>query len=119
MVDKEIVARIAGKIRAIRLKTGLTIQQLAERADVSKGLLSKIENSRTIPSLPVFVRILRCLDISFMDFFSDMGLGDQKNYILIRMDKSAAVHSDESNNKADGSLLSPALFHRQRLKCHF
>lgn len=94
MVDKEIVTRIAGKIRAIRLKQGLTIQQLAERADVSKGLLSKIENSRTIPSLPVFVQILRSLDISFMDFFADMGLGDQKKYILIRKDEAAATDTE-------------------------
>ena len=91
-VDKEIVARIAGKIRAIRLKQGLTIQQLADRADVSKGLISKIENSRTIPSLPVFVKILRSLDISFMDFFADMGPGDQKRHILIRKDEAAATN---------------------------
>ena len=105
MVAKEIVARIAGKIRAVRLKQGFTIQQLADRADVSKGLLSKIENSRTIPSLPVFVQILRSLDISFIDFFADMGLGDQKKYILIRKGEAAATNI-ESTVGGDPNLVS-------------
>lgn len=69
---EEIVRKIAAKIREIRIAKNLTVQQLADRAGVSKGLLSKIENSRTIPSLPVFVRILRSLKLGFQDFFKDM-----------------------------------------------
>lgn len=113
MADKDIVTRIAGKIRAIRLKQGLTIRQLAEKANVSKGLLSKIENSRTIPSLPVFVQIIRSLDIPFMDFFADMGLGDEKNYILIRNHAPArakAEHSDTGDKNIIMRIMpSPAI----------
>ncbi len=80
MVDNEIVSRIAQNIRAVRLRKNLTIQQLALRANVTKGLLSKIENSRTIPSLPVFVKILECLDISLKDFFYDMLPDNNKGF---------------------------------------
>lgn len=83
-VDEEIVRKIAAKIRAIRIDKNLTIQQLAERAEVTKGLLSKIENSRTIPSLPVFVKILKSLGVAFLDFFKDMDTQAEQRYILMK-----------------------------------
>lgn len=74
-----MVPKIAENIKAIRLKKNLTIKQLAEKTRVTKGLLSKIENSRTIPSLPVFVQILKSLDISFQDFFQGLTIRFRKN----------------------------------------
>jgi len=84
MVENEIVSRIAQKIRAVRLRKKLTIQQLALRTNVTKGLLSKIENSRTIPSLPVLVKILESLEISLKDFFDDMLPGTNKGFWYIQ-----------------------------------
>ena len=86
MADKEMVPKIAENIKAIRLKKNLTIKQLAEKTRVTKGLLSKIENSRTIPSLPVFVQILKSLDISFQDFFQAIDGTISEKYIVIRRD---------------------------------
>jgi len=94
MVNNEIVSRITQKIRAIRLKKNLTIQQLADRTKVTKGLLSKIENARTIPSLPVFVQIVQSLDISLKEFFEDMVLGNGKDYLLIRKDQYAFMERE-------------------------
>jgi transcriptional regulator with XRE-family HTH domain len=87
MVDNDVVARIAMKIRATRLEKKLTIQQLANRTRVSKGLLSKIENMRTVPSLPVFVTLIQSLDVSLRDFFKDLVLTDGKGYQLIRREQ--------------------------------
>ena len=84
MTDNEVVTRIAKKIRATRLEKKLTIQQLANRTRVSKGLLSKIENMRTVPSLPVFVTLIQSLDVSLKDFFKDLGAADGKEYQLVR-----------------------------------
>lgn len=86
MIDNEIVSRIAQKIRAVRLEKNLTIQELATRSRVSKGLLSKVENSRTIPSLPVFVNLIQSLNISLKEFFEDMVLLNGKDYLHIKRD---------------------------------
>lgn len=94
MVNNEMVSRITQKIRAIRLKKNLTIQQLADRTKVTKGLLSKIENSRTIPSLPVFVQIVQSLDISLKEFFEDMVLTNGKDYLLIKKGQYASVERE-------------------------
>ena len=84
MIDNQVVSRIAQKIRSTRLEKNLTIQQLATPTHVSKGLLSKIENSRTIPSLPVFVTLIQSLEISLKEFFQDMVLANGKNYLLVK-----------------------------------
>lgn len=91
MIDNEVVSHIAQKIRATRLEKNLTIQQLAYRAKVSKGLLSKIENSRTLPSLPVFITLIQSLGISLKEFFSEMVLMNGRNYILIKKNQYTNV----------------------------
>lgn len=87
MVDNQVVSRIAKKIRSTRLEKNLTIQELASRMHVSKGLLSKIENSRTIPSLPVFVTLIQSLEISLKEFFQDMVLVNGRNYLLVKKEQ--------------------------------
>jgi len=94
MIDNEVVSRIAQKIRATRLEKNMTIQQLATRTKVSKGLLSKIENSRTLPSLPVFITLIQSLDISLKDFFSEMVLLNGKDYLLIKKDQYTSVERE-------------------------
>lgn len=84
MIDNEIILRIAQKIKATRIENRLTIQELSERSDISKGLLSKIENSRTIPSLPVFVSLLQSLNTSPKEFFEDMTLLNGKHFLHIK-----------------------------------
>ncbi|HRJ31388.1 MAG TPA: XRE family transcriptional regulator [Cyclobacteriaceae bacterium] len=91
MIDNEVVSRIAQKIRATRLEKNLTIQQLANRTKVSKGLLSKIENSRTLPSLPVFITLIQSLDISLKEFFSEMVLLNGKDFLLVKKDQYKPV----------------------------
>ncbi len=94
MIDNEVVSRIAQKIRATRLEKNLTIQQLANRTKVSKGLLSKIENSRTLPSLPVFITLIQSLDISLKEFFSEMVLLNGKDYLVVKKDQYKTVERE-------------------------
>jgi transcriptional regulator with XRE-family HTH domain len=94
MIDNEVVARIAQKIRSKRLEKNLTIQQLSSRANVSKGLLSKVENSRTVPSLPVFITLIQSLDISLKEFFEDMVLINGRDYLLVKKDNYVPVERE-------------------------
>lgn len=94
MIDNEVVSRIAHKIRATRLEKNMTIQQLASRSNVSKGLLSKVENSRTIPSLPVFITIIQSLDISLKEFFHEMVLINGKDYLIVRKDQQTQMERE-------------------------
>lgn len=106
MIDNEVISRIAKKIRATRLQRNMTIQQLATRMHVSKGLVSKIENSKTIPSLPVFVTLLKSLDISLKTFFDDMLLISGPEFVLIKKDQLNAVEMDGTNGVSYQNILA-------------
>ena len=77
-MNNPVVAEIGKKIRKVRHDRSLTVQQLADRAGVSKGLISRIENNRTVPSLPVLISIIKGLEVEISLFFEDI---DQKNEV--------------------------------------
>lgn len=62
---------IGTKIRDLRLKNGLTQEELADRAELSKGFISQLENDLTSPSIATLIDILTLLGTSLSDFFSD------------------------------------------------
>lgn len=62
---------IGGKLRDLRLKNGLTQEELADRAELSKGFISQLENDVTSPSIATLIDILTLLGSSLREFFSD------------------------------------------------
>lgn len=56
--------QLGRKIRDLRLRRGLTVQQLAEASKLSKGFISQVENDRTTPSLSTLRDLARALDTS-------------------------------------------------------
>jgi transcriptional regulator with XRE-family HTH domain len=63
------IFKISSRIREIRKSQGITLHDLGEKAGVSKGLLSQIENNRTVPSLFVLINIINSLNIDLNEFF--------------------------------------------------
>jgi len=57
------------RIKKLRKDNGKTIKNIADGAGVSNGLISRIENGRTIPSLPVLLNIINALEIEVGSFF--------------------------------------------------
>lgn len=49
-------------IKGLRTEKGLTLRQLAAISGVSKSGLSRWERGERVPTLDVFIRILRALD---------------------------------------------------------
>lgn len=93
-MDNEVITRIAQKIKSTRLQKGFTIQQVSSKSNVSKGLLSKIENSRTIPSLPVFVSLIQSLNISLKEFFEDMLLLNGRDYWHVKKETYTEIKKE-------------------------
>lgn len=62
---------IGGKIRDLRIGKGLTQGELADRAELSKGFISQLENNLTSPSIATLIDILTCLGTDLKEFFSD------------------------------------------------
>lgn len=56
--------QLGKKIRDLRLRRGMTVQQLAEASGLSKGFISQVENDRTSPSLATLQDVARALETS-------------------------------------------------------
>jgi transcriptional regulator with XRE-family HTH domain len=94
MLQEELIGLIANKIKEIRKKKSLTLLMLSERTNLTKGLLSKIENSRTIPSVPVLFNLMQALEIEPKDFFGSlMGAGNQ-NYLHLKKKDYKRIHKE-------------------------
>ena len=58
------------KLKELRILKGLTQEELADRAELSKGFISQIERNLTSPSIATLMDILQCLGTTTADFFT-------------------------------------------------
>ena len=64
--------KIGTKIRRLRKLRGLTIEELADNANLTKGFISQLERDLTVPSVLNLKQILDVLGIQLSAFFSDI-----------------------------------------------
>lgn len=62
---------IGTKIKRLRLKNGLTQEELGKRTDLSKGFISQLERNMNSPSIETFFTLLEVLGTTPKDFFAD------------------------------------------------
>ena len=67
---------ISSQIKSLRKKRAITIQELAEKTDLTPGYLSKIENSTTPPPIPTLAKIAYGLGVHVSYFFEEEGEGN-------------------------------------------
>ena len=62
---------IGKRIKALRVKNGLTLEELASRSELTKGFLSQLERNITSPSISTLEDITEVLGINLEDFFKE------------------------------------------------
>jgi len=62
---------ILENIRKKRLEKGLSLINLANMIEISHSHLYYIESKRVIPSIDVFVKIAKALNVDYFEFFID------------------------------------------------
>ena len=83
-MTQHILVNIGKKIREIRQSQDITLQEIAETSQISKGMLSKIENGRTVPSLPVLLEIIAALKVEMNSFFDGIELSTYRRFWHIK-----------------------------------
>ncbi|SDM57582.1 helix-turn-helix domain-containing protein [Siphonobacter aquaeclarae] len=83
-MQEDILLQISSRLRETRKSQGITLQELANRAEVSKALISQIENNRTIPSLLVLINLIRSLGVDLNVFFEELANGAGNSRVLLR-----------------------------------
>ncbi|WP_050635446.1 helix-turn-helix domain-containing protein [Candidatus Stoquefichus sp. SB1] len=62
---------IGGKIKRLRIANQLTLEELANRSELTKGFLSQVERNLTSPSIATLEDILEALGTSLHEFFNE------------------------------------------------
>lgn len=94
-----LLTGIGKRIRSLRTERKQTLTELASTAGVSKGLLSKIENGRTVPSLPVLLSLIQALGLQPEDFFHNLYFTPPQRFIHRREADRVPIEKEE---KAEG-----------------
>ncbi len=91
----EQLSFLGSRLREQRRERRLTLRALAAKTGLSAGLLSKIENFRTIPSLPVLLSIAKALRLDPAELFSDLeSTDDERPWRLIRAGEATSVERE-------------------------
>ena len=86
------------RVKALRLRSGLSVRQLAARAGVSPGMVSLVERGRATPSLATMQKMLSALGTGLGTFFTE-DQKDQKGPVYSR------EHMKSLRDKARGYTL--------------
>ncbi|MBQ4251622.1 MAG: helix-turn-helix transcriptional regulator, partial [Erysipelotrichaceae bacterium] len=59
------------RVKQLRIKSGMTLEELASRTELTKGFLSQLERNLSSPSIATLEDIVEVLGVSLADFFRD------------------------------------------------
>lgn len=94
-MQEDLLIQIGNKIKEVRKAKGITVQALADRAEVSKGLISQIENNRAIPSLPVLMKVILSLQINLPDFFEELrSVTGEQPVLIVRQSEYRSIQKE-------------------------
>lgn len=103
---------IGKKIKDLRTAKSLTQEELADRAELTKGFISQLENNLTSPSIATLMDILQCLGTDLKNFFDD----DEDNQIVFSKEDYFEKEDTELKNmvqwiipNAQKNLMEPIL----------
>lgn len=94
---REQLTALGCRIRDLRKQRNMTLQELGEKTHLTAGLLSKIENFRTVPSLPVLAEIARALGIALSELFEGIAAAERKEWILIHPEEQKDLEREENH----------------------
>ena len=71
VLDAQTSTLLSHRLRTARQMRGMTLKVLADVAGCSESLLSKIENAKAFPSLPMLHRLVQSLEVDMGWLFKD------------------------------------------------
>ena len=90
---KKIVGK---KLKAIRLKSDMTIQELAAQSNVSSNMISRVERGLTIPSVEILMKLAAVFDKSINYFVEEVSTTHEVVYSSPGQ-RDTTVYDDEMN----------------------
>jgi transcriptional regulator with XRE-family HTH domain len=96
--DEAIGWVIGNRLRERRQELGLTLIEVANRAGVSKAMLSKLENAQVSPSLTTLASLGRALSVPVTAFFR--GLDESHDAVFVQAGNGALLSRGGPRSKS-------------------
>jgi len=103
---------IGEKIKQLRIKNGLTQEELAGRCELSKGFISQLERDLTSPSISTLMDILESLGTNLKDFFNETvneKVVFKKDDVFVKEDKESGYMIRWLVSNAQKNVMEPIL----------
>ena len=110
-MKQDKLSLIGLRILELRKAKKLSLRELAKRSGLSAGLLSKIENFRTVPSLSVLIEIANSLEVDVAVLVKSINGDQAAPYLLVRAGTGRPEQRDDSKGLLYSYLLSQDLAH--------
>lgn len=103
-----MVKDTGNRIRQLRKAKKITIAQLSSSIQVSRSLISQVEQGKALPSLPTLERITEALGVSLSEFFQmEQAEHTKEAEIIVRRDSRRMIAIPDAKSRY--LLLSPSL----------
>jgi transcriptional regulator with XRE-family HTH domain len=115
-VERNEALELGSRIRRLRRNAGLTLEEVARAADISKSLLSQVERGLASPSINTLRRIAGALEVPIAALFlgsDDCSNGESDRWgrrLVVRRNERKGLHVPRS--KVVYELLTPDLNRR-------
>ena len=100
--------KIGERLKRLRMINSLTQEELASRADLTKGFISQLENDATSPSIATLKDILDVFGVSMQEFFTDTA--DVESVVY---GKDVRVQATDDDDRIKVELLVPGAQNRE------
>jgi len=108
-MKQDKLSLIGLRILELRKAKKMSLRELAKRSQLSAGLLSKIENFRTVPSLSVLIEIANALEVDVSVLVKNINGETAAPYLLVRANEGSAEPREDSKGLLYKYLLSQNL----------
>lgn len=84
-------------MKELRIQYGLTQQELADRAELTKGFISQLERNQNSPSVGTLLDIIQCLGTTPAEFFAD----EEPEQIIFKAEDFFEKTDEERNRNVE------------------
>ena len=111
---KDLEVWIGAQVREMRSALGMTMAELARSASLSVGMLSKIENGQTSPSLTTLQNLAAALNIPLASFFTKFD--EKREASFVRAGEGLTIERRGSKSGHIYQLLGASLRNKIRME---
>ncbi len=98
--QEDIQVNVGERVKAVREKRNLSLQDISQRTDLSVSLLEQIENGTVAPPLGTVIKLAKALDLKMGYFIS--GDEDRPYTIVRKTDRKVVSRYDSKKGKYYG-----------------